>query len=155
MEKENTVKTLEQLKKLLKPVRNVNVEHKKKLKWMDKLAIWITTHVGTLGFFFVLFTWTTLWLLWNASAPDQYRFDSFPGFVLWLFISQMIQLFLMPLIMVGQNLQGQYSEIRAEADYEVNLKAEIEIETILLHLENQTKLILEISKRMEKQEKKN
>ena len=155
MEKENAVKTLEQLKEVLKPVRNVNAEHKKKLNWLDKLAVWVTTHVGTMGFFFVIFAWTILWLLWNALAPDQYRFDSFPGFVLWLFISQMIQLFLMPLIMVGQNLQGQHAEIRAEADYEVNLKAEIEIETILLHLENQTKLILEISKRMEKQEKKN
>jgi len=34
---------------------------------------------------------------------------------------------LMPLIMVEQNLQGKHSEIRAENDYEVNLKAEKEI----------------------------
>lgn len=29
--------------------------------------------------------------------------------------------------MVGQNLQGKHSEIRAENDYEINLKAEKEI----------------------------
>jgi uncharacterized membrane protein len=54
---------------------------------------------------------------------------------LWLFLSNLIQIFLMPLIMVGQNLQGRHAEARAEADFEVNTKAEREIEAILLHLE--------------------
>ncbi len=151
MEKENDVKTLEQLKKVRKPVRNVNIEHKKKLKRMDTLAIWITTRVGTMGFFLIIFAWTTLWLFWNSLGPATYRFDPFPAFVLWLFISNMIQIFLMPLIMVGQNLQGEHSEMRAESDYEVNIKAEVEIETILSHLENQNKLILEILKKIEKE----
>lgn len=57
-------------------------------------------------------------------APKNLRFDPYPAFVLWLFISNMIQIFLMPLIMVGQNLESKHSEIRAETDYEVNLKAE-------------------------------
>lgn len=60
-------------------------------------------------------------------APAAYRFDPYPAFVFWLFISNMIQIFLMPLIMVGQNLQGRHAEIRSENDYEVNLKAEKEI----------------------------
>ena len=33
----------------------------------------------------------------------------------------------MPLIMVGQNLQGKHAEIRAENDYQINVKAENEI----------------------------
>jgi uncharacterized membrane protein len=83
--------------------------------------------VGTIGFFFLIFIWTVCWLGWNMFAPLKLRFDPFPAFVLWLFISNMIQIFLMPLIMVGQNLQGKHSEIRAENDYEINLKAEKEI----------------------------
>jgi uncharacterized membrane protein len=55
--------------------------------------------------------------------------------------------------MVGQNLQSRHSEIRAEEDYLINKKAELEIETILTHLENQDKLILQILARMEKEEK--
>lgn len=39
----------------------------------------------------------------------------------------MIQIFLMPLIMVGQNLQGKHAEVRAENDYYINRKAEQEI----------------------------
>jgi len=68
---------------------------------------------------------------------------------MWLFISNMIQIFLMPLIMIGQNLQGRHAERRAEADFEVNVKAEREIETILLHLENQNKVILQILNKLE------
>ena len=99
---------------------------------MDKLAVWITHHVGSMGFFIIIFAWTAVWLGWDTLAPSSLRFDPYPAFVLWLFISNMIQIFLMPLIMIGQNLQSGHAEARAQADFEVNTKAEIEIETILL-----------------------
>ena len=94
---------------------------------LNRLALWITTRVGSMGFFLVIFTWTVTWLFWNMFAPKGLRFDPYPGFVLWLFISNMIQLFLMPLIMIGQNLQGRGADARAKNDYKVNLKAEKEI----------------------------
>jgi uncharacterized membrane protein len=97
---------------------------------LNRLALWITEHVGTMQFFLVIFVWTVSWLLWNMAAPKALRFDPFPGFVLWLFISNMIQLFLMPLIMIGQNLQGRGAEQRAKNDYKVNQKAEREIQQI-------------------------
>ena len=56
------------------------------------------------------------------------------GFVFWLFISNLIQILLMPLIMVGQNIQGRDAEARSAHDLEVNIKAEEEIEVILHHL---------------------
>lgn len=142
--------SLEEWKKIRKPVRNVNAEHKERLTGLEKLAVWITDHVGTMGFFIIIFIWTVVWLFWNSTGPERMRFDPFPAFVLWLFISNMIQIFLMPLIMVGQNLQGRHAEARADADFEVNLRAESEIETILLHLENQNKMILEILNKLEK-----
>jgi uncharacterized membrane protein len=46
--------------------------------------------------------------------------------------------------MVGQNLQSRHSEARAESDYEVNVKAEREIEAILMHLEAQADKIEKI-----------
>ncbi len=95
---------------------------------LNRSALWITERVGTMMFFLVIFTWTGVWLLWNTMAPKAIRFDPFPGFVLWLFISNMIQLFLMPLIMIGQNLQGREAEARAKNDYKVNLRAEKEIQ---------------------------
>ena len=143
-------KTLIELKALRKPVRNVNIVAKQNLSTLNKLALWITTNVGTMGFFFIIFIWTALWLGWNSLAPKEASFDPYPAFVLWLFISNMIQIFLMPLIMIGQNLQSNHAEARAEADFEVNTKAELEIETILMHLENQNKIIMEILEKIEK-----
>lgn len=142
--------SLGELKKLRKPLRNINIQHKERLGRLERLAVWITEHVGTMGFFIIIFIWTIVWLSWNTLTPQSFRFDPFPAFVLWLFISNMIQIFLMPLIMIGQNLQGKHSEARAEADFEVNIKAEREIETILMHLENQNNLILEILHKLKK-----
>ena len=56
--------------------------------------------------------------------------------------------------MVGQNIQGQHAELRSEHDYQTDKKAEKEIETILLHLENQQQLMLDILHRIENLEKK-
>jgi uncharacterized membrane protein len=130
-------------------IRNVNQEHRKSLSRLDRAAVWITDHVGTMGFFLIIFCWTILWLSWNTLAPKELRFDPKPAFVLWLFISNMVQIFLMPLIMVGQNLQGRHAELRAEADFEVNVKSEKETEAILQHLEQQNELILKILNKLE------
>jgi uncharacterized membrane protein len=133
-----------ELRKMRKPLIRVHLEQKKRLSTLDRLAVMMTEQVGTMGFFLLLVAWTTVWLGWNTLAPMELRFDPFPAFVLWLFLSNMIQILLMPLIMVGQNLQGRHAEARAEADFEVNTKAEREIEAILLHLEHQNDLILQI-----------
>jgi uncharacterized membrane protein len=132
----------------------VNKTHHEKLSQLDKLALLVTKKIGTMGFFFIIFAWTFLWLGWNILAPVNLRFDPYPAFVLWLFISNLIQIHLMPLIMVGQNIQGKYAELRSEYDYQTDKKAEKEIETILLHLENQGELMIEILKRIERLEKK-
>jgi len=129
---------------------NVNVLHRQGLSPVEHLALFITERIGTMGFFFLILGWTIVWLGWNVLAPANFRFDPYPAFVLWLFISNLIQIHLMPLIMVGQNIQGKHAELRADHDYQTDKKAEKEIETILLHLENQQNLMLDILKRLEK-----
>jgi len=123
-------------------IQNANRIYKELLSESEKFAIWITNKVGTIGFFAIIFSWTVLWLSWNVLAPINLRFDPYPAFVFWLFISNMIQIFLMPLIMVGQNLESKHSEIRAETDYEVNLKAEKEVEEIKQELKEIKELLL-------------
>lgn len=140
---------LEKLKTLRLPVPDINAKHREKMSRLEGLALFVTKRVGTMGFFLIIFFWSAIWLGWNIFAPAELRFDPFPAFVLWLFISNMIQILLMPLIMAGQNLQGKYAEARAEVDFEINLKAEREIEAILQHLENQSELLLKIDQRLE------
>lgn len=140
--------SLAEFRKHRKAPRNVNKEFNEKLSKMDQFAVWITDHVGTIGFFLLIVVWTTLWLGWNLLAPPRLQFDPPMAFVLWLFISNVIQICLMPLIMVGQNLQGRHAEARAENDLEVNVKAEHEIEVILQHLEYQNELIITMMEKL-------
>jgi hypothetical protein len=55
-----------------------------------------------MGFFFIVVFWTVIWLAWNLLVPPRLQFDPRTAFVFWLFISNLIQLLLMPLVMVGQ-----------------------------------------------------
>lgn len=144
MDQNNLKIAHEELKKLRKPIHNVNKKHHESLSGLERIAVKITDSVGSVGFFLIIFSWTAVWLGWNTLAPNDLRFDPFPAFVLWLFISNMIQIFLMPLIMIGQNLQGRHAEKRAESDFDVNVRAEKEIEVILMHLEQQNELLLKI-----------
>src|ERR1035437_7876730 len=139
-------KTVKELKELRHPIKNVNDVQNEKLSILDRVAVSITDKVGTMGFFIIIFAWTALWLGWNMLAPTSMIFDPVPACVFWLFISNMIQIFLMPLLMIGQNLQSKHAEARAEADFKINTKAEREVETVLIHLEEQNKELAEIKK---------
>lgn len=130
-------------------VRNINVEHHENLTTMERLALYTTNKIGSMGFFFLMALWTFGWILWNTYAPAGLRFDPFPGFVLWLFTSNVLQLVLLPLIMVGQNLQSRHAEARAEADFELNIQAEKEIKLLLTNMEKQNNLELEILRRLD------
>ena len=95
-----------------------------------------------------------LWTGYNILASEVPAlhwpaFDPFPAFVAYLLISNVIQILLMPLIMVGQNLQGRHSETRAELDFEVNQKAEKEVMATLTHLERNTDLLLQLMQHLD------
>lgn len=132
-------------------VKNANDIHDKQLSLLDRFAVKITDKVGSMGFFILILAWTVLWCGYNILASDVpslhwQAFDPFPAFVAYLLISNVIQILLMPLIMVGQNLQGRHSEIRAQLDYEVNTKAEQEVMVILRNLEHNTDLLIQLIK---------
>jgi len=135
----------------LEPVKNANELHSKQLTPLEKLAVKITDKVGSMGFFILILVWTVIWCGYNMLAslvPGMHlaAFDPFPAFVAYLLISNVIQILLMPLIMVGQNLQGRHSEIRAELDFEVNTKAEKEVVAILSNIQHNTDLLIQLMK---------
>ena len=134
MEKHELI-SLEELKKLNKVV-NPNVKHREKLTRSDKVAIFITKIVGT--------TWCAVafGILALLALPDAIK-GGMASVIFWA-TQTFLQLVLLSIILVGQNLQSRHSEDRAEANFNVNLKAELETETILAHLENQNETLKEI-----------
>jgi len=134
--------------------RNANVVHEQGLSRLDRIALAITTRVGSVGFFLIIATWTVGWTAYNMLAslvPALHwrAFDPFPAFVAYLLMSNVIQILLMPLIMVGQNLQSRHSEVRAELDFEINQKAEREVTATLLHLERNTALLIKLMRHLD------
>jgi len=129
--------------------RNANVIHERSLSRLDRLAVAITDRIGSFGFFLIIAAWTLSWTGYNILASlvpalHWVSFDPFPAFVAYLLISNVIQILLMPLIMVGQNLQSRHAETRAELDFDINQKAEKEVVATLRHLERNTELLLQL-----------
>jgi uncharacterized membrane protein len=72
------------------------------------------------------------WVVLNSLILSRYSqpFDPYPYILLNLFLSMLASI-QAPIILMSQNRQAQKDRINAEHDYEVNLKAELEI--MLLH----------------------
>jgi uncharacterized membrane protein len=136
------IETVTDLQQEFAPIQNTNEIHKSHLTKTDKLALFITKHIGTMGFFYFCLVLVTTPLLFPVALPVVQYISS--GF---------LQLIFLPLIMVGQNLQGRHAELRAQHDYDTNMKSEKEIDAILLHLEKQDELMHQILKSIEKLEK--
>src|SRR5205823_5892651 len=107
--------TLREIRERRKPIVNPNAEMAETMSGLYRLAAKVTDRIGTLGFLLVIFVWWILWTGYNilvSEVPALHwkAFDPFPAFVAYLLISNVIQILLMPLIMVGQNLQGRHSE---------------------------------------------
>ena len=149
MEYKHNPPTLAELRQYRKPLKNDCIQHLKSLSGGERFAVYLHQKIGSLGFFFLIIVWTILWLGWNMFGPVEYRFDPAPAFVIWLFASNILQLILLPIIMVGQNIEGRAAEWRAQMDFEINQKSEHEIEVVIAHLENQNELLLEIMRKVE------
>ncbi len=102
---------------------NVNKKHKDSLSFSERIANWITNKVGTMicALIFALLAF--------ISFPSVVASHNTIIIVSWV-TQAFLQLVLLPVIMVGQNLQNKHSELRADATYEMTKK----IDNILEHL---------------------
>ncbi len=131
---------------------DVNQKHKENLGLQDRIALIITTGIGTMYavYFFALFM--ASWMLWQGFFNHK-PFDPYP-FAFLLFLGNIIQLLLMPLIMVGQNIQGRHAAIRSEEEYKTTITSYKDIEFILKTLEAQNQELLKQTKMIEELSKK-
>lgn len=127
--------------------KNVNAAHKERLCMQDRIALVITSAVGTMYavYFFAMFMGG--WMLWQTHFAHK-AFDPYP-FAFLLFLGNIIQLLLMPLIMVGQNIQGKHSELRAEEEFNTTRSSYKDIEHILERLDAQDQELLRQTKMLE------
>lgn len=140
--KTTDIKNITELKKEFAGTLNPNEIHRSRLSKADKMALRITKIVGTMNFFYLCLALVTIPFIFRSTLP-----------VIQYVSSGFLQLLLLPLILVGQNLQSKHAELRAQHDYETNIKAEKEIESILAHLKKQDETMHQILKHLEKLDK--
>ena len=93
----------------------------------DALADRITAFAGSIFFVYIHIAWFGTWLLINVAVHPLFGvkpFDHFPFGLLTLIVS-LEAIFLATFVMISQNRQAARSDIRAQLDYETNLRAEI------------------------------
>ena len=91
----------------------------------DRTADSITAFAGSLPFVYIHAVWFGIWMVLNVGLfGAAAKFDPFPFGLLTMVVS-LEAIFLATFVMVSQNRQAARSDIRAEIDFETNLRAEI------------------------------
>ncbi len=111
----------------------------------DKAADWMTKWVGSWTFIIALAIYIAIWILANV-AGFVFQWDPWPFIMLNLTLSCLAAV-QAPIILMSQHRQELRDRFKAEIDFRVNKKAELEIEDIQNDLEDIKKMINDISEK--------
>lgn len=127
--------------------RNVNTEFDQQLSIGERLADRLTKYAGSWTFIVIFASIILLWIAINSYVLLSKPFDPYP-FILLNLVLSFVAAMQAPIILMSQNREGAKDRLRAEYDYRVNLKAELEIRHIHEKLDylllNQWHKLLEI-----------
>jgi len=111
---------------------NTSRDNDKAITFGQRAADRVASFGGSWTFILLFATVMLVWVALNTFILTHYNkvFDPYPYILLNLFLS-MLAAIQAPVILMSQNRQAEHDRRNAEHDYEVNLKAELEI--MLLH----------------------
>lgn len=91
----------------------------------DRIADAITAFAGTMQFVYIHAAWFTVWIVCNEGVFGQEAvWDPFPFGLLTMIVS-LEAIFLSTFVMVSQNRQAARENIRADLDFETNVRSEV------------------------------
>ena len=107
--------------------RNVNEESEDNRTLVQKSADWIAGFAGSIPFLLIHVGIFAFWLIVNwLHIPGVPQFDPYPFGFLTLAVS-LEAIFLSVFVLLSQNRQAAKDRVHADIEYDVNLKAELEI----------------------------
>jgi uncharacterized membrane protein len=114
--------------------RNTESAYDEKTSFGDRLSDKMATFGGS-WFFLILFTFFLVaWITFNELGPKAEEFDPYPYILLNLILSCLAAV-QAPIIMMSQNRQEAKDRLRSQHDYQVNLKAELEIRQLHMKID--------------------
>ena len=133
------------------PVRDLNRETERRLTLADRIAIDFTRLLGSWVFVLAQLGLMVVWVVLNALSLirhwDPYPFQ-FLNFVLTFEIAAWLLLVLMAF-----NRQADRDRLRAQHEYELNVKAEEELKALMNHLMHQDEILLQIVNRLDRSDR--
>ena len=133
VERENEV--IRRLRAKRRVSRNVNELHEGQMTFAQKISDRLADVVGSWAFILSFLGLVLLWIAVNTVLLISRKpWDPYPYILLNLMLSLLAGI-QAPVIMMSQNRQEAKDRIRAQHDYEVNLKAELEIEELHLKMD--------------------
>lgn len=143
---EEVVKSLREQELLSK---NINIEIERKLTFGERIADRVAEFGGSWRFIITFAIILTVWVCMNSYCLFIRTFDPYPFILLNLVLSALAAI-QAPVIMMSQNRQESKDRLRAEHDYQINLKAELEVRHINAKIDrlftHQWQRLLEIQK---------
>jgi uncharacterized membrane protein len=118
-------RVIERIARKVAVSRNTNAEHDETLTFGQKLADRVASFGGSWTFMIMFAAVLMFWVVLNSLMLST-AFDPYPYILLNLFLSMLASI-QAPIIMMSQNRQSAKDRLDAAHDYEINLKAEIEI----------------------------
>lgn len=148
MKKEGVKKTVENLRDRMDAtkIEPLRVPRTFGQKAADKLTAGMGSWMFILIFILVLIVWVAVNGYYIEKYLNEEPFDPFPFILLNLFLSCLAAI-QAPIILMSQNRQSQKDRVKAEYDYNINKKAEIEIRDIKKQLERIEKNFLKKKKK--------
>ncbi|HYK21644.1 MAG TPA: DUF1003 domain-containing protein [Pyrinomonadaceae bacterium] len=118
--------------------RNVNEEMEEHSTALQRIADWIAWFSGSMPFLMLNGAWFIIWIILNTVPIGIQPFDPYPFGLLTMIVS-LEAIFLSCFVLVSQNRQAEKDRVRSDIEYEVNVKAELEV----AHLHEKTDRIYE------------
>jgi uncharacterized membrane protein len=106
--------------------RNPNVEEQEMLTFGQRVADKVASFGGSWTFILCFCAVLVVWVIINSTALLSRHFDPYPYILLNLFLS-MLAAIQAPVIMMSQNRQAAKDRLKSDLDFQVNLKAELEV----------------------------
>jgi uncharacterized membrane protein len=99
--------------------------------WTDRFADALTVHLGTVRFLAANIAFFAAWIAVNLGfVPALPVFDPFPFNLLTMAVS-LEAIVLSVIVLISQNFQSRIGEMRAELDFEINVRAEREVTKLI------------------------
>ena len=110
--------------------RNVNEEVEERLTPLQRVSDWLAWFSGSMLFLFIHAVWFAGWVAFNTFLAPLFfpagSFDPFPFGLLTMIVS-LEAIFLSCFVLISANRQAEKDKVRADVEYDVNIKAELEI----------------------------